>query len=124
MSESRSPGSAVDKRFDPGQLDWTIVARPLLDDIARHREKVDKGEAKADALISVVIDLNFKFKEGLTGAKAQAEKLIEFAAMRLGKPKRNRTDDRKKKLSQQYLFARARRPAASTGGSGAVICYR
>ena len=102
MSEGEGP-----KRFEASQLDWTIVARPLLNQIREHREKVALGEASEDERIPVVIDLNFMYDKGLAGAKKRTLELIVQAASNTGRsPGTKRWDERKARLSQQYLFAK------------------
>ena len=88
-------------RFDSEKLDWNIVARPLLEQIAERRKSNDPQKR-----IPVVIDLNFKFHRGLAAAKDQTEDLINTAASALNLPATpRRIDKRKRDLSRQYLFA-------------------
>ena len=97
--KAESKESNKRRRFEARDLDWTIIAKPLLNDLKEWKE----GDPK---LIDVVIDLNFKYEGGLSSAKDRTIELIHEASSHLGLSEANRVDSAKKELSQQYLFAR------------------
>jgi serine protease AprX len=75
--------------FDPDQLDKSVIAIPLLNEIMKDSEKI----------YDVIIDVNFAFK----GGRAEARKKIEgdFDAVADAE-----LDVTKSNLSHQYLFAK------------------
>ncbi|HVX38189.1 MAG TPA: S8 family peptidase [Gemmatimonadaceae bacterium] len=101
MSDPTGPADAPRDRakaFDPHILDHSVIARPLLDDLAR------RGDA---ALVDIVIDLNLGFHGGRERAKERVRDLVAAAlAASGGKPDGAGVDERKTELSDQYVFAR------------------
>lgn len=97
-NETKSlPESDPEKKpFDPEVLGKTVIAIPLLRDLA-------KDAAKS---YDIIIDLNLDFKGGRDAAQGQVEKLMRQAAISLGKdPDAVRIDQAKSNLSTQYVFA-------------------
>lgn len=98
--EMFDPGRDPD-RFDPGKLDKTIIALPLMELI--------KKSPKAN--LDIIIDLNFNYKGGRLKAR---EKIIEIihsldpqTAEQSGKKITRRPDvkEQRTRLSPQYVFA-------------------
>lgn len=97
------------------QLNETIIAAPLLDQIAK-QEKLRKQKKKTSAL-PVVIDLSFNHHEGLDGAKLQACRLLAQVLDGVEEPApeesldsllerlRPAVDKFKTELCPQYIFA-------------------
>jgi len=84
--------------FDPRVLDRTVIARPLLEELAK------KGD---DALVDIVIDLNLNFPGGRDRARERVRDLASAALAASGGRKRGAgVDERKTELSDQYVFAR------------------
>lgn len=121
--DAARPGA---KPFDPHVLDRTVIARPLLDDLAR------RGDA---ALFDVVIDLNLGFHGGRDRGKERVRDLVAAAlATTDATPDGAGVDERKTELSDQYVFARlpgaairalVRMDAASAQGASAQrVIYR
>lgn len=89
-------------KFDPEKLDRTIIALPLLKLIE---------EKESDAIQDIIIDLNFNYNGGQSGAKKKVIKMIEGLKkeLLLKSPKKDvkgfRIKEIKTKLSSQYVFA-------------------
>jgi serine protease AprX len=106
------------KTFDPRVLDRTVIARPLLEALARD------GDA---ALFDIVIDTNLNFPGGRTRARERIRDLAVAAmAATDGRQPGAGINERKSELSDQYVFARltgssiramVRIDGASAGGS-------
>ncbi len=95
ISISSSP---TGPKFDPRVLDRTVIARPLLDELAT------KGD---DAIFDVVIDLNLNFPGGRDRARERVRDLVSAAAAATGgRQPGTGVDDRKTDLSDLYVFAR------------------
>jgi subtilisin family serine protease len=102
MSESTAGGvprpGAAKPAFDPKTLDRTVIALPLLQQMA------EKGD---DALFDVVIDLNLNFPGGRDRARERVRDLAVASLASAGGPQPGiGVDDRKTELSEQYVFAR------------------
>jgi subtilisin family serine protease len=85
------------KPFDPEVLDRTVIAIPLLRDLAKNPSKA----------YDVIIDLNLDYLGGRQKAQERVMELLEEAAAKLPKKKRKGSgvDERKSRFSNQYLFA-------------------
>jgi subtilisin family serine protease len=100
-----------DDDFDPTEMERRLVARPLLEKIEQIEEEEEFqpesfGGAEAEpSLVPVVIDLNFKFKEGLKQAKANVIDLLERNGVQHGGRDGQRIQRRKTRLARQYVFA-------------------
>ncbi len=91
-------GSREPKQFDPHILDSTVIARPLLKDLAK------LGDATP---VNVVIDLNLAFHGGRDRAKERVRDLVAAGlAASGGRAEDAGVDERKTELSDQYVFAR------------------
>lgn len=98
MTQNDKPDDA----FDPANLESLTVARPLLELM---RMQAAGTEDLPDAL-PVVIDLNFKFHEGLAQAKQNIIGFLETVGT-VGKPgSPEGIHKRKTRLSPQYVFAK------------------
>ncbi|HEY4131229.1 MAG TPA: S8 family peptidase [Gemmatimonadaceae bacterium] len=95
----RSPTpTPVAKTFDPSVLDRTVIARPLLEALARDGD---------DAMYDIVIDLNLNFPGGRPRAKERIRDLAVAAmAATDGHKEGTGVNERKSELSDQYVFAR------------------
>ncbi len=90
--------SGNEPQFDPRVLDRTVIARPLLDELA------EKGD---EAIVNVIIDLNLNFPGGRSRARERVRDLVSAAmAATGGRQKGQGVDDRKTDLSDLYVFAR------------------
>ncbi len=122
MSESSAGGAqrpgAAKAVFDPTTLDRTVIALPLLQQMA------EQGD---DAVFDVVIDLNLNFPGGRDHARERVRDLATAALAGAGGAQAGiGVDDRKTELSDQYVFARltgraikamVRLDAGSVGGA-------
>lgn len=83
------------KPFDPEVLDKTVIAIPLLRDIA----------AKKSEVYDVIIDINLGFRKGPDQARERIKQLIQRAANKLKERRNPRVDEEKSELSSHYLYA-------------------
>lgn len=80
--------------FTPEVLDRTLIAIPLLRDMA---------EANETTAFEVIIDLNLEYREGRQGARERVTELVRQAK---GSKRRGLgVDEAKSRLSHQYVFA-------------------
>src|SRR5438094_746846 len=97
VSISPSP-SGSEGQFDPRVLDRTVIARPLLDELAA------KGD---DVIVNVIIDLNLNFPGGRNRARERVRDLVSAAMAATGGRRQGQgVDNRKTDLSDLYVFAR------------------
>ncbi len=86
------------RTFDPSVLDRTVIARPMLEALARD------GDA---AMYDIVIDLNLNFPGGRARARERIRDLAVAAmAATNGRKPDTGVNERKSELSDQYVFAR------------------
>src|SRR5881394_3146219 len=79
--------SGGEPEFDPRVLDRTVIALPLLDELAA------KGD---DEIVNVIIDLNLNFPGGRSRARERVRDLVSAAmAATGGRRKGHGVDDRK-----------------------------
>jgi serine protease AprX len=85
------------KPFDPEVLDRTVIAIPLLRDLAENPDKI----------YDVIIDLNLGYHGGRQAAEDRVKELLHEAVAKGGKKKRGASavDEEKSRLTNQYLFA-------------------
>ena len=97
---ARRPKKSVSDsgEFNPRDLDKTVIAVPLIDEMQRTPKTV----------LDVIVDFNLDYAGGRQGAHAQIRKLIDAIT---SKVKDEGVQVRKSKLSQQYVFA-SLRPAS------------
>lgn len=99
MPDQTSPG------FTPKQLDKTVVAIPLLEDLEEEKVKLGTDPHATPKLWKVVIDVNLEYGDGRAEARAAAAKLIKAAVASHGRNKDQGVNERKSERSPQYLFA-------------------
>ncbi|MFG1922941.1 S8 family peptidase [Cryptosporangium sp. NPDC048952] len=87
--------------FDPGNLDRTVIAIPLLRQLRADRESGGKPR-----LYDLVIDLNFGYRDGVPEGRIRAAERIRDAIERTGNRPGQGVDEVKSEFSRQYLFAR------------------
>src|SRR6266480_406106 len=91
--QASDPGQ---KPFDPEVLDRTVIAIPLLRDLARNPSKT----------YDVIIDLNLGYRGGRDKAQKRVMELVREASARRGKKREaSGVDEHKSRLTNQYLFA-------------------
>jgi hypothetical protein len=99
MAASDQEGQEEDgiKRFDPGILDRSVIAIPLL-------EKINKDDSEVHA---VIIDANLDYNEGREAGRTWILEAIKTAIAAIA-PSDEKQGVREKKtdLSNQYIFAR------------------
>jgi serine protease AprX len=99
MASSNRPANEGDgiNSFDPGILDRSVIAIPLLEEIRK-----DEREIRA-----VIIDLNLDYPDGRDAARSWVLEAIGRATANVG-VNRGEQEIRKRKteLSKQYVFAR------------------
>jgi serine protease AprX len=84
------------KPFDPEVLDRTVIAIPLLRDLAKNPSKT----------YDVIIDLNLGYHGGRDKAQERVMELVREASARRGKKREaSGVDEHKSRLTNQYLFA-------------------
>jgi serine protease AprX len=84
------------KPFDPEVLDRTVIAIPLLRDLAKNPSKD----------YDVIIDLNLGYRGGRDKAQERVMELVREASAKLGKKRETSgVDEHKSRLTNQYLFA-------------------
>jgi len=84
------------KRFDPGILDRSVIAIPLLEDIDEDDNKVR----------SVIIDVNIDYDEGRDAARTWIREAINAVTEVASADKNQGVRTEKTELSNQYIFAR------------------
>ncbi len=100
-SNNSDPDSRSDNsRFNPKDLEKTVIAVPLFEEMNRVESDQSEGASK---LMDVIVDANLDFREGRQGARKKIMKMIDAIA-------KNRPGEgvhkRKSQGSQQYVFAR------------------
>src|SRR5689334_1432506 len=91
-------------KFDPDNLDRSVIAIPLLNDIAHEEQKeAEETPGFEPKAFDLIIDLNLDYKGGRDQAKALIVKWIK----ELAGP--DAVYAAKTKLSNQYVFARLNR---------------
>ncbi len=95
-SRRRRPRLQPQARFDPRDLDRTVLALPLLREMERSSSRTAHH---------VIVDVNLEYPDG----REQARRILEERIRELTRRKKDEgLDDNKNKYSQQYLFARLR----------------
>lgn len=85
------------RRFDPSNLDRSVIAIPLLEDIRKDEQEIR----------SIIIDLNLDYPEGREAASNWVREAIERAIASVGmKGDEQHVREKKTALSKQYVFAR------------------
>ena len=89
--------------FDPRNLDRSVIAIPLLNDI--------EAEGEAHQNRSVIIDLNLDYPDGRDAARAWVIENIEVAKAKVSAhDAEQHVRKRKTDMSRQYVFARLQGP--------------
>jgi serine protease AprX len=120
-AEQTSVGEARSRGFEPRVLDRTVIALPLLKQLAK--ENPGKGSKADDPRIGewppggqwevydVIIDVNLQFTGGRVAARRRIRSLLAQilsgppAGRTLSRKKPQGIDEGKSRLSRQYLFA-------------------
>jgi serine protease AprX len=93
-------GDPDNGRFDPKDLEKTIIALPLIEAM----QQADRADpAGGPSLLDVIIDSNLDYNEGRQGARKRIMAMVDRLAGTDGPEGVHR---RKSELSQQYVFAR------------------
>jgi serine protease AprX len=93
-------GPRTSGRFDPRDLEKTVIALPLIEEMRRLE---GGGSENDDSLLDVIVDANLDYKSGRQKARDRIIRLIgEIVKGREGEGVHKRKSDG----SQQYVFAR------------------
>ena len=108
--ENSDPTPSDPRRaFVPKQLDKTVIAIPLLDDLNQERQRQEAAAAAGATyepeLWSIVVDINLEHPTGRDGARDSAQALI-LAVIEESPGEREQFHEVKSRYSNQYLFAR------------------
>jgi hypothetical protein len=103
------PGSDPDSErpegFTPEQLDRTVLAIPLINDLRDERDRLKADPDLEPTKWDVVLDLNLEFSTDRKHAREAARKIIEQAIADHGKDKESQGVGEAKSASSQYVFA-------------------
>lgn len=83
-------------KFDPDKLNKSVIAIPLLEDIAQ----------KPDGVFDVIIDINLEYHQGRAAARTDLQLLINRVIESQGKGGRSFIDKAKTDQNEQYIFGR------------------
>jgi subtilisin family serine protease len=101
------PPSDYRWQFNPDNLDRTVIAIPLLNDLKQEEQKeteeAKEGESFTPKSFDLIIDLNLDYKGGRDKAKALVQKWIRELAGQ------DAIYKAKTRLSNQYVFAQLHR---------------
>lgn len=101
----------ADDEFDPTNLERQLVARPLLEEMARLKKLkndlnyVPQQDENLDTT-DVIIDLNFSYHGGLKAAKKATMSLLSTRGIGPAQSAEQYISARKTHLASQYIFAR------------------
>ena len=94
------------KPFTPEVLDRTVIAIPLLDMFEAEIREIKKNPDREPDLYKVIIDVNLEFHHGRSKARDYVRSMIEQIISKHNiDPRKQGINEKKSKLSQQYLFA-------------------
>ena len=99
------PGSDRPEGFTPEQLDRTVLAIPLINDLRDERERLKADPDLAPRKWDIVLDLNLEFATSRKQAHAAARKIIEQSIEQHGEDKEGQGVGEAKSASSQYVFA-------------------
>lgn len=87
-------------------LDRSLITTPLLDTIGDNEAEKADPESPDPGLISVVVDLNFDYKDGSQAAAERVVALIERAVKKVGSGGEQGVDARKSWPNSRYIIAK------------------
>lgn len=100
MTDDTSGSSSHPKAFVPDDLQSSIIALPLLDEIRRIEEE-EPGKP-----LDVIIDVNLNYPEGRDAAQQRILRTIKALVKKHEVGEAQGIYDHKTKLTKQYVFAR------------------
>ena len=99
------PESDRPEGFTPEQLDRTVLAIPLINDLRDEREKLRADPDLAPRKWDVVLDLNLEFATNREQAREAAREIIEQSIAEHGEDKETQGVGEAKSATSQYVFA-------------------
>jgi serine protease AprX len=104
---SRSSGRSLDSSFQSRILDRTVIAIPLLEELAAEQQRPADAADEPPRLYSVIIDLNLDYPGTRAQAREVVSELVQAAIGQAGgDPQREGINLSKSQYSDQYLFGR------------------